>query len=175
MKNNYFLVGGVLLIGLLAAVLIWGLPAAAVKPANMPVVGKPLQTFELTTLKGQNLQLNDLRGKVVVLNFWATWCDPCRAEMPLLQKIQDQYSDKLVVVGVNIGESQAAVQKFADSYHLSFPIVLDPKQTSVDLYYIGAFPTTFFLDKDGILQAQQVGGMDEGTLDRYLQNLGVIE
>jgi len=121
-------------------------------------VGELAPKFQLQNLDGQSVALSKFRGKPVVLNFWATWCPPCRDEMPYIQEIYNEWSDKgLVVLAINYGESASRVKKFVQYYGLSFPVLLDTKQDVAQKYNVRGIPTTFFIDKDGIIQDMKVG------------------
>ena len=102
--------------------------------------------------------LSDLRGKTVMLNFWATWCGPCVYEMPYLQQVYQEWSDKgLVLLAINMGESSSRVNAFLQRYSVSFPVLLDPGQEVALKYNVSYIPTTFFIDKEGFIQAVKVG------------------
>jgi peroxiredoxin len=121
--------------------------------------GNVAQDFSLTTLEGGAGNLRDYRGHVVVLNFWASWCAPCRAEMPDLQAVYSELRDKgLMVVGVNQGESLEKVTAFSREFGLSFPIMLDESQSIARKYGVRSYPTTFILDGEGVIQEVIVGG-----------------
>ncbi|MBM3123173.1 MAG: TlpA family protein disulfide reductase, partial [Chloroflexi bacterium] len=113
--------------------------------------------------------LSDLRGQVVVLNVWATWCPPCRAEMPALQALHEQRGDDgVVVLGVNstIQDSEQAVRDFATEYALTFPIGLDRDGQATRLYQVRALPSTYFIDRQGIIRRVVVGGpLDPSVLE----------
>lgn len=131
--------------------------------------GKVAPDFQLQTLDGETLKLSDLRGKAVLLNFWATWCGPCRDEMPAIQSVYEKHKDKgFVVVGVNIAESQLAVKGFARQLDLSFPIVLDKERQVVDQYQIGPIPSTVFIDQNGEVVRKMDGQMDEAQIEAYV-------
>jgi len=110
--------------------------------------------FTLETLDGKSVTLSDLKGKVVLLNVWATWCAPCREEMPAIQQAYDAYKDAgLEVLGVNLRENNITVKGFANEFKLTFPILLDKEaKVGVDLYKVVPIPTSFFIDKDGVLR-----------------------
>jgi cytochrome c biogenesis protein CcmG/thiol:disulfide interchange protein DsbE len=116
-------------------------------------LGAPAPNFTLKTLDGQSASLADYKGKVVLLNFWASWCEPCREEMPFLQKAYETYKDQgLVVLGVNLKENNVSIKGFADNYKLTFPILMDvDNSVAVDLYKVKPIPTSFFIDRDGNL------------------------
>lgn len=135
-------------------------------PAQGPEVGKLAPDFKLQSLDGQTVSLGDFRGKPVLLNFWASWCGPCRAEMPFLQEIYEdkEWSGKgLVILTIDIGENPSVVKEFMENYDLSFPVLLDIDQDVALEYNIRAIPTTFFIDKDGIIQDIKVGAFSSKT------------
>ena len=114
--------------------------------------------FLLYDLEGKPVSLSDFHGKPVILNFWATWCGPCVYEMPFLQQVYEEWStEELVLLIVNIGESSSQVEGFLERYELSLPILLDIDKEVARKYYVRGIPTTFFIDKDGIVQAVKVG------------------
>ncbi len=121
-------------------------------------IGNRAPNFKLPNLEGQSISLKDFQGKTVLLNFWATWCSPCRKEMPYIQEIFEEWSNRdLVILAINVGESQAKVESFLQSNNLSFPVLLDTKKTVAVKYNIQFYPTTFFIDKDGIIQLKIIG------------------
>ncbi len=121
--------------------------------------GNVAADFSLATLDGGAGNLRDYRGKVVVLNFWASWCGPCRAEMPDMQAVYSELRDKgLAVVGVNQGESHDTVTAFAREFGLTFPILFDESQSVARKYGVRSYPTTFIVDRDGVIRNVIVGG-----------------
>jgi cytochrome c biogenesis protein CcmG, thiol:disulfide interchange protein DsbE len=135
--------------------------------------GKAAPDFTLQTVDGQNVKLSDLKGKVVVVNFWATWCEPCRQEMPAIEKAYEHYKDQgLVVLGVNLKENNVSVKGFAENYHLTFPIVMDKDgSVAVDTYKVKPIPTSFFIDRQGILRQKVEQPMTELFLQNTLEPL----
>lgn len=129
-------------------------------------VESPAPDFVLKTLDGGSFQLSKYQGKGVVLNFWGSWCDPCKEEMPALEKTYQSFKDKgVVLVGVNIGETDVSIHSFKDRYGLNFPIAMDTKKEITQLYEIGPIPTTYFIDKTGIVKKVVIGGpMSEQTI-----------
>ncbi len=117
-------------------------------------LGNTAPDFTLKTLDGKEVSLSDYRGKVVMVNVWASWCEPCRQEMPAIEQAYKTYQDQgLVVLGLNLKEKQVPIQGFADTYGLTFPILLDTDgKVGTDLYRVRPIPTTFFVDRDGILR-----------------------
>lgn len=133
-------------------------------PSSIPAseegvqVGNLAPDFQFLALDQQPVSLGDLRGKPVVLNFWATWCHPCVFEMPFLQEIHDEYSGSgLVLLAINIGESPSTVERFMQSNNLSFPVLLDTSGVVAQKYRIQYRPTTFFIDGDGVIQEKRIG------------------
>jgi len=127
-------------------------------PAQGTKAGNLAPNFQLNNLEGKPASLSDLRGKPVILNFWATRCPPCVSEMPYLQEIYNEWSEtELMLLAINIGESSTKVNDFIQSHNLSLPVLLDTKQDVAQRYNIQYIPTTFFIDKDGIIQAVKIG------------------
>lgn len=116
-------------------------------------VGKVAPVFQLEDLNGKTVSLKEFRGKVIVLNFWATWCAPCRAEMPSLENLYRNLKDKgLVIIGVSVDSSEKTVQSFVKERGITFPILLDKrKEVSFDDYGVIGLPVTFLIDKKGII------------------------
>ena len=133
-------------------------PASTPDETSAPEIGNLAPDFQLQTLAGQTFSLSGVRGKPVLLNFWATWCGPCRFEMPFLQEIYEDYSDEeLVLITVDIGESKSEVESFLQREELSLPTLLDSEAKVARQYKTAAIPTTFFIDKDGIIRGKQIG------------------
>jgi peroxiredoxin len=121
-------------------------------------VGELAPDFQLPNLEGQSISLSDFRGKPVLVNFWASWCLPCRYEMPFIQEVYEEWSASgLVVLAINQGESLSTAKDFMQSGNYSFPVLLDISQHVALEYNIRGIPATFFIDKDGIIQATKVG------------------
>lgn len=135
----------------------------------VPQKGFQAPDFQLNDLDGNSYQLNELIGKAVVINVWASWCKPCQAEMPALQNIYEKYkNDNIEFLAVNNTrqDSLSSVRKFVSDYNLTFPILLDYEGKVSSSYQIGALPTTFFIDPNGIIQEIIIGGpMSEALLD----------
>jgi peroxiredoxin len=118
--------------------------------------GKPAPDFTLTALDGQSLHLAALKGKPVVLDFWATWCPPCRKLLPSIQKLHDEMGDKVAVIGVN-DEDRATVQRFVADNHVTVPQALDTDHAVSAAYGVQGIPFTVFIDKDGNIAAVHEG------------------
>jgi len=162
----------VAILGVLLLALVFALYSSIVKDPNVVKAGNDAPNFSLPQLDGPAMKLSDLKGKAVVLNFWGTWCEPCKAEMPALQKQYDTYKDKgLVVVGVNIGETPVAIQSFVKQYQVSFPILLDRDLQITKMYRIGPIPTTFFIDRDGEIEEIFIGQMNDAIISQKVANI----
>ena len=133
-------------------------------------VGQPAPDCKLQNLDGQSISLSDLRGKPVLLNFWATGCPPCRAEMPHLQEIYEERAGRgLEVLAISIGESASTVKEFLQSQDLSLPVLLDTEGNTARRYNIGGIPTTFFIDSDGIIRQKVIGAFpSKGAIENQL-------
>ena len=140
-----------------------------------PQTGFSAPDFTLESLSGDQITLTDLRGKVVVLNFWASWCTPCRAEMPALNAVYEKFRDQgLVVLGVNTTyqDDEAAARAAIQEWGLTFPIVLDRDKATSDRYRIQAMPTTFFVGRDGVIADMVFGGpMSEALIASKIESL----
>lgn len=152
-----------LLTPLLAAFML-AAPALALRTGLTPVAGTPAApALSLTSLDGRLTRLEDLRGKVVVVNFWATWCAPCREEMPTLQKTwQDLRGPDFELLAINVGEEEAVVREFLAAFEaeLEFPILLDPGSQTVADWKLKGLPVTVVIDKHGRAVYEAVGGRD---------------
>lgn len=151
-------------------------PLETITPTAEPTNEPPLAPeFALTNLEGESLSLSDLRGTPVMVNFWATWCPPCRAEMPLIQEFQDDFEGEFVVLAVNGGETEAEVRGFMESNDFTLTFLLDPENTVAQQYGVRGFPTSLFIDVEGYLRAFHVGELDDTLMTRYLAEIGVGE
>ena len=163
------------------------MPAALVPP-GMSVEAKKgslAPDFLLASLDGGELRLSDLRGKGVIVNFWATWCAPCRKEMPQFVAAYDRYRDEgLEVVAVNVQESASIIRPFADDFGMRFPVVLDKLGSVSDAYRLAGLPMTYFIDREGVIRSvfqgpfleqlrgtQVQGAIGEDELTRRIQEI----
>jgi cytochrome c biogenesis protein CcmG, thiol:disulfide interchange protein DsbE len=132
-----------------------------------PQVGFLAPDFELGLTDGNTVQLSTLRGRPVIINFWATWCGPCRDEMPALEQVWQRYGKgDVMLLGVNQGEDLPTITSFAHGeMDVSFPLLLDSQMDVSRRYNIRAMPTTFFVDANGRIQNIQIGGpLDQAAL-----------
>ena len=128
--------------------------------------------FKLKDLNGKELSLSDLKGKKVFLNFWATWCPPCKAEMPEIEKLyQETKNSNLVIVAVEIGEPLSTVKPFINSNKYNFKVLIDPDQKVAAQYNITSIPTSYFIDVDGNIITKNIGGMNIDQMKAYIKTL----
>lgn len=138
-------------------------------------VGAEAPDFELKTLDGQQVKLTDFRGKKVILNFWATWCPPCKAEMPHMQNfyLKNQNKD-VTLLAVNLTSSDKGldvVDEFVKDYQLTFPILLDTEGVVGNMYKVYSIPTSYILDSKGIITQKIVGPMDEDRMNQLITSI----
>ncbi|MGM8214601.1 redoxin domain-containing protein [Bacillaceae bacterium W0354] len=124
-------------------------------------VGERAPDFHLETLSGESVRLSDLRGKRVMINFWATWCPPCRAEMPDMEKFYNSHDVEILAINLTQTESRVNdIKSFVDEFSLTFPILLDEELEAGMLYQIQPIPTSFMVDSRGIIQFKTIGPMN---------------
>ena len=118
--------------------------------AGAEAINVPAPDFTLESRSGENLRLEDHRGEVVMLNFWASWCGPCRQEMPLMDELYSQYKDLgFTILAVNVDENREEAHRFLDKVPVNYPILYDPESSVSELYEVQAMPTTVMIDRDG--------------------------
>jgi len=143
--------------------------AGGLPPA--PAVGHPAPDFTLTGVTGEPVTLAALRGQPVVLNFWATWCPPCRAELPELQAASERLQGQVAIVGVNQAEDVERVRTFVADLGLTFTMPLDERGQVSRAYNVRSLPTTFFIDRTGVIRRIQSGALTEATLAQALESV----
>ncbi len=151
--------------------LVGFLLGAGTVASQAPTVGLPAPDFRLSTLAGESTRLSDLRGRPVLLNFWASWCEPCRSEMPAIAEARTVHRHTgLEVLAVNLRDQERGrdVQRFVEESGLSFPILLDAKGKVRRLYRIRAVPATIFVDSSGIVRFIHAGPLTTPALARGL-------
>ena len=137
------------------------------------IIGNPAPDFSLPSLNGQRIGLQGFSGKPVILNFWATWCAPCKDEMPLLEAISKKYGSGLAVIAINEGDSLSAVKEFVAKENLDLQILLDEESEVGDLYKLSGYPTSVFIDGKGIIQAIYLGELSLALAERNLDLIGI--
>ncbi|MGH2710474.1 MAG: TlpA family protein disulfide reductase [Actinomycetota bacterium] len=148
--------------------------AAALQPSEEPgsvaEISRAIPAIEGEWLNGGPLMPDDYRGKVVVVNFWADWCGPCRNEQPGLQRLSEEYEGRVQFIGVNFKDDQAKAREFIREFGVTYPSVVDdgPLANRFQMQYP---PTTFVVDRTGIMRYQLLGEQDEGELRAYIEEL----
>ncbi len=146
--------------------------SVAASNAPAPKIGREAADFEFVDIQGNSHRLSDYRGQVVWLNFWATWCPPCRAENPDIQTIYDANKGSgLVVLALSLGESRDTVSGYAKRTKLSYPMGLDLTTEIAGLYRIVGIPTHFFIDRNGILRDLRIGGLSKSQMEKKVQQM----
>jgi peroxiredoxin len=126
------------------------LSIALVVPVNASDISGKAPDFTLKSRSGKNLRLSDYRGNVVLLNFWASWCGPCRQEMPLLEAMYKKYKKLgFVILGVNVEQDSSKANAYLSDVSVSFPVLYDNNNTASKLYNVSAMPTTVIIDRNG--------------------------
>ena len=146
---------------LLAALLLACVALAAHAGEIKPWKGGKTPALSLPDLEGHVHTLAEFKGKVVVVNFWATWCEPCRAEMPSMQKLADKFgADKLVVLAVNYQEGEPRIQRFLTQYQVKLPVLMDRDGSTTKNWITRIFPTSLIIGPDGRVRHVVVGEFD---------------
>ncbi len=171
-QNNMMLVAAIILImGSLGTLLWMGLqmneePTTVFSEQAKAQQGGTAENFTLDTLDGGSVSLADYEGEVVVMNFWATWCPPCRAEMPGLNRFYEAHQDEgLTVLAINAQESAETIRPFITANEFTFPVLLDLDGEVAQQYSTRSFPTTFIIDRAGSIQHVQTGEISEQELE----------
>ena len=162
MRRLIFIVVILVLIGGSVYLVTAGSSRPAYEPAMSVSLGSEAPDFQLEDNQGNLISLSDLRGKVVMLNFWATWCPPCRAEMPSMEKLNKEMAgEDFVMLAINIEENgRSSVSEFLQKTAHSFPILFDDEGIVQKLYGVYKFPESFVITKDGIIDDKVIGAID---------------
>ncbi len=133
---------------------------------------RPAPDFTLSQPDGQPLRLSSYRGKVVLLDFWATWCYPCREEIPHLVELQQKYGDRgLQIIGVSLDDSPDPVRPFCQQFHMNYPVAMGTAKTG-DLYGgLLGLPVTFLIDRNGLIYAKHIGATDAAVFEKEIKKL----
>jgi thiol-disulfide isomerase/thioredoxin len=129
--------------------------------------------FSLRDISGKMVNLDNYIGKVIIINFWATWCVPCKEEMPFLEEFSKKNSEDIVMIGIDIGDNVEDVKDFINEFHITYPILLDETGIVATAYHIVGYPTTYFIDATGIIRGKYVGLSTQRVFQQYLLPLGL--
>lgn len=160
--------------GVTGLAIAWVVAACApMENAGPPRLGEPAREYAAADLAGEEVTLSDMRGQVVLLNLWATWCTPCRMETPYLQSVYDEYAAQgFEIVGISMDTGDAAddVEMFVEEYGVTYTILHDPEMRGMELYQVLGLPATFLIDREGVLRWMRYGPIPEDDPD-FLQAL----
>jgi peroxiredoxin len=149
-------------------------PQEAEGVVTAPIVGSIAPNFQLHDIEDHQHELIDYRGNIVLLNFWATWCAPCRLEMPLLEQHSRMLAGQgVVILAVNLRESLGSVGEFIEEMDLTMPVLLDSEGKVSELYRIIGYPSTIIIDASGRIKVIHIGIISEEQLDEYLEQVGI--
>ena len=169
----------ILLVGLLGAGWTYlskedGPATISIPAAQAPFVGNLAPDFTLSTIDGRTVTLSDFtqgEGKPVVVNFWATWCPPCRIEMPFFQRADEQYRGQVAILGINQAESAETIRTYADKNGLGYALLVDEDMGVNNRYAVANLPTTLFIDKNGVVKEILIGTISQAVLDDRIEGL----
>lgn len=163
---------------MVAIAAILALPGAQKQAAQLDIsaipapVNFPAPDVRLTDLGGNPVSLSDFRGHVILYNAWATWCPPCKEEMPTLQAYFDAYkADKFVIVAIEDGQSIEQVRAFVDEHRLTFPVWPDPEYKATTAFHTNSLPTSFVIDREGTVRLTWTGAISRAMLEEYVTPL----
>jgi cytochrome c biogenesis protein CcmG/thiol:disulfide interchange protein DsbE len=159
---------GITVLLVFGGVLVYLVAGAMAQPVQE---GQPAPDFSLTRINGQTVRLSDYRGKIVLVNFFTTWCPPCQQEAPILESFQERYRGKVTVIMIDRQESPATVAAFVRKYGLTTVVVLDPGDREAKPYGITGQPETFFINPQGILVEHQIGPVDDSLLENVIRQM----
>lgn len=135
-------------------------------------VGQIAPDFQLNTIEGETTHLSDYRGQRVILNFWATWCPPCRAEIPDFQKLYD--SEDVEILAVDLTETEESIEdvrSFVEEFEMTFPVLMDESSDVADMYQVMAYPTSYMIDSSGHIQYVALGAMNYDLMIQELEKM----
>ncbi|MBP8252288.1 MAG: TlpA family protein disulfide reductase [Herpetosiphon sp.] len=169
---TWLAIGIVVAIGIIVAVAM--LTGGNDTQTGVVQINRPAPEISLQTLDGTTAKLSDYRGKIVLVNFWATWCEPCKKETPDLVQAAAEYGDKLVILGINvtnIDKNLDEVRRFAQRYNVQYPILLDQNGAVQRDFAMYALPVSYFIDSDGVIRYTRTTAITKAEIDRVMQDL----
>lgn len=173
MKKRYIFRAVVLAVLLLA--IVYAVIMNVNQDKEIYKVGDKAPDFELVQINENNekevIRLSELEGKGVMLNFWATYCEPCEAEMPYMESLYPEYADDIEIVAVSLDAGELVIHKFIDKYDLTFPVVHDTKSDVMDLYNVGPIPSTYFINPEGEIVDIVAGALTLERLEDHFKEI----
>jgi len=173
LRRSAIAIAALIVVGFLG-ILVWGMlnkqPITGLSGVTM--VNRPAPDFSLTTFKGVTISLEDLRGKPVVINFWASWCPPCRIEAPLLERTWRAYKNRgLIFLGVNIQDRKEDALSYIREFDITYPNGPDPTGEITINYGVSGLPVTFFISRKGEVVRRWVGAVEPGVLISSIEEI----
>ena len=161
---------GLILIAVSGYIILQDIPNQSDLSAVPAQVNLASPELTLTDIQGNTHSLSDFLGQVVLVNLWATWCPPCKEEMPYLQSFHDKYKDEgFTIIAINDGDPTSDVLQFVQDYQLTFPVWLDPTYIATEQAFKTLnLPSSFVIDRAGTIRLQWVGGVNRKTLEKYV-------
>lgn len=173
MKKRYIF--RTLVLAVLLAAVVFALVLNFNQDKELYKVGDKAPDFELVQINKNNevekIRLSELQGKGVMLNFWATYCKPCEAEMPFMESLYPEYADDVEIVAVSLDATDRVIHQFIKKYDLTFPVVHDTKSEIMDLYNVGPIPSTFFINPEGEIVDIVAGALTLETLEGHFKEI----
>ncbi|MEO4053272.1 thiol-disulfide oxidoreductase ResA [Solibacillus sp. CAU 1738] len=171
-KQKRSLTRGIILVVLAAAIAYTVFATATKDKVKVLKVGATAPDFELVDLNGETHRLSDYKGQGVFLNFWGTWCEPCKKEMPAMDRQYTAFKNQGVqTLAINIAQSDFEVQKYIKNLGVSFPVVIDKTKSVMTAYNIYPLPTTILISPEGKVQKIITGEMTEGQIASYMESI----
>jgi peroxiredoxin len=171
-KKKRSIIRGIILLVLACAIIYTIYNSATKEKVEALADGDQAPDFELVDLEGNTHRLSDYKGQGVFLNFWGTWCEPCKKEMPAMERQYQQFKDQGVqVLAVNIAQSKFEVQNFVDQYDLTFPVVIDKTKSVMQAYNVGRLPATYLISPDGKVKKIPPGELSEQQIQSFMESI----
>lgn len=169
--NTKTIIGAVAAVGILLAAAVFLLPAPSTDdglPSGV-IQATPAPDFTVDILDGKEVSLKDFRGKPLVINFWASWCPPCREEAPILAKVSKKYDNEVVFLGIIFQDTEEGVRSYIKEFDIPFQNAWDRKEEAAQAYKLTGVPETFFIDAEGNLKGRWIGAISEEKLTSLVE------
>lgn len=171
MKKNRLITRTIILLVLLGAV-VFTIYSSLQKDNTSVGINDSAPNFSLNSLEGTEYELDKLKGKGVLVNFWGTWCKPCKEEMPYMEELYHEYQDQgFEILAVNVSETEVAVKGFVNEYGLTFPVLIDTRSDVLDAFQVSPLPTSFFIDSKGKIVSIKTGTMTKKMIEDEIKKI----